>query len=112
MLFDEDKYNEDQLEELLLAKRDGINPEKIANPKLTDKQMYELRMALVEGYDISHYNDPRIPAHRMNVYRYAQSIGVNVSLILTRRFTHEELEILIKTIHYQRVKYGEIDDDW
>ena len=75
---DDSQYDENQLKELVLGLRDGLNVSKYNNPVFEWKQMHEIRLGLESGIDVDKYNKPEFNHLQMNVISAGLREGINV----------------------------------
>lgn len=75
----EEIFNKEQIAELVLGKKHGINYKLYGNKDLSAAQMRELRKALEDGINPRLYADPKFSVEAMKAYRFQQKYGVDVS---------------------------------
>lgn len=96
-----DKYNDQQLAQLLFGTKEGLNTMIYDDPAFTAAQMQELRRALRVGANTSKYADPTITAATMREMRLKQ----------LRQIRRDQREIKSKWDHTRYWGYLPFDAD-
>lgn len=90
------KYSSDQLKELFIGLKRGLDVSKYDNIDLNPAQMKELRIAQQHGVDMKGFDTPNINADYMRQVCYAKESGIDISLFQLNedgscRFTPDQL---------------------
>lgn len=90
---DHEKFDRDQLEQIELGRRDGVDVSVYAHKEYLAIQMYWIRKGLMCGIDVSRYSDPSFDWFQMEeIYKGLQS-GVDIS------------KYAFKEVSYDRMRY-------
>lgn len=90
----EEVFNPEQIEQLKLGKKNGVNIKIYGNNKLSADQMRVIREALEEGIDAKLFADPEFSVGAMRMLRADLKYGVDVSLYLNPKYDLYQLEEL------------------
>lgn len=63
-------YYKEQMKEIRLGVRSGLDVSKYSDPSLRHDQMREIRLGLLHNVDVTLYNNSRIPQYVMQYVRY------------------------------------------
>lgn len=83
----EELFNQDQIEQLKLGKKSGVNIRIYGNNKLTADKMLVIRKALEDGVDPRPFADPSFTADAMRAYSMALKTGVDIKDFINPKYT-------------------------
>lgn len=90
-----DIFNEKQVEQLKLGKKNGVDIKIYGNPKFSAKQMEILRLTLENGDNASLFADPAYRKDLMNVYRFELSYGHDIRPLLNPKYNLGQISAII-----------------
>lgn len=85
-------YMDEQQQELLLGKEEGLDISSFSNPEFNWLQMEQIRMGLKDKIDVSIYADPTYSYETMKQIRLSMYSGKDLIPYLNRGFVDGELE--------------------
>lgn len=86
------KYVEEQQEEILLGRKEGLDVSLYSNPELNWLQMEQIRMGMKDKVDVSVYADSSYSYETMKQIRLAFYSSIDIMGYLERGFVGDELE--------------------
>ena len=90
----EEIFSKEQIEQLKLGKRQGMNIKKIANPKLSAQQMKALRGIESCGHDCKVFADPRYSVEALMLIKAEAKYHGDLSCMMNPEYSAEQLAIL------------------
>lgn len=84
-------YSAEQIEQLALGKKSGINIVAYANPSLSAKQMEALRCGLEGGVNVSKIAFPQIDVNCMKMYMKDMKAGLKIDDYINPKYTLGQL---------------------
>lgn len=87
----EELFTPEQIYELKLGKRSGVDIRLYGNNKLSAAQMRALRIALEDKVDIKAFADPSFTAVAMKAYHIQSKYGVDISSFVNPEYTIEQI---------------------
>lgn len=85
-------YGQEQHQEILLGKEDGLDVSLYSNPEFNYLQMEQIRMGIKDKVDVSSYADPTYSYETMKQIRLSAYSSTNLIPYLERGFENDELE--------------------
>lgn len=76
-----DEFNEDQIEQLKLGVKNGVDVSKFADPELSWGVMEEIRRSLSQGWDITPYVKPEYTVELVEEISGSVALGVDLSCL-------------------------------
>ena len=76
------EFDSDQIRELRLAQRDGLDITRYCDPKFSWEQIEELTLAQKDGCDITAYCDPSFDWEQIRELRIAQKDGLDITSMI------------------------------
>lgn len=86
------EYMEEQSQEILLGKEEGLDVSIYANPEFNWLQMEQIRMGIKDKIDVSCYADPSYSYETMKQIRLSIYSSNDLTAYLARGFVDDELE--------------------
>ncbi len=83
------EYTQDQLNEIELGKKEGLNTSIYENPAFLPMQMQQIRVGLSKGLDASVYADPGYDWFQMEELRKGLENGVDVKSFADKSIPHD-----------------------
>lgn len=90
----EELFTPEQIRELMIGKKNGVNIKIYGNNKLSADQMRVIREALEEGLNAKLFADPDYSVDAMRILRADMKYGVDVSYYLNPKYSAEQLSEL------------------
>lgn len=90
----EEIFNSEQIKEIKLGKKNGVNIRIYGNAKLSAEQMKVIREGLEDGINAQLYADPEFSVDAMRILRADMKYGVDVSYYLNPQYNAEQLSEL------------------
>lgn len=86
-----DIYEPDQIKQLALGKKNGVDIRVYANPKLSAEQMQALRRGMEKGLNVKPFAFPEYPAENMALYCDDLKYGMNIFNYLNPKYNVAQL---------------------
>ncbi len=87
----EELFTKEQIKQLMLGRKNGVNIKVYANNELTPEQMAVIRETLEDGNDASAFADPAYDISVMKLLRAHLKYGIDVTYYVNPEFTVEQL---------------------
>lgn len=106
------KLSAKQLEQVKLGLQAGVNVSAYAKPGFTAKQMKQIRLGLKSGLPVCFYAKPEFSANRMNELRLALLEGIDISSYAKQGLKADELRIIREQmLKHIKKKYLTVSSD-
>ncbi len=92
MMAENAEYMEEQSQEILLGKEEGLDVSLYSNPEYNWLQMEQIRMGIKDKIDVSSYADPSYSYETMKQIRLSIYSSNDLTAYLDRGFVDDELE--------------------
>lgn len=87
-------YTDEQITQLKIGRKNGVDIRIYSNPKLSAEQMRTLRCGLEMGVNVRKYAYPEFNSANMSVYNYDQANGLDINTYLNPAFSFQQLSAL------------------
>lgn len=87
----EELFNKDQIEQLRLGKKHGVDIRLMGNNKLSAEQMKEIRKALEDGINARVFASPEFSSEVMAALRINAKYGVDIKYFINPRYNAEQI---------------------